>query len=316
MTASTPLGPAEGVLWKPGRSGNTVSWDGGAVVKIHARGAGPGLRELAALARLSDVPVPRVLPGTTSTVLRLGFVEGLSAIDAIDGGHASAVLRAMGESLRDLHRIDPRRFGPQESAGGARTLIHGDFAPYNVIVSSEGAEVRAILDWEMADVGDPMTDLAWCEAQFVRLCPRHLYALPHLFAGYGATPPRAVLDTALADRMSQLSSGRGHAGSAIQAEVFRSITFSDRTEAAAFVAALSRASSGPEVGSTMTPAQIWAASTSNGGVRVLLNETATAVATRVFHARVETDQVEIDGALVFLAGHMQPMGVSDALKLL
>ncbi len=40
-----------------------------------------------------------------------------------------------------------------------RTLVHGDFRVGNVVVGEEG--LRAILDWELAHVGDPHEDLAW-----------------------------------------------------------------------------------------------------------------------------------------------------------
>ena len=41
----------------------------------------------------------------------------------------------------------------------ARTLLHGDFRIGNVVVGVEG--LRAVLDWELAHVGDPHEDLAW-----------------------------------------------------------------------------------------------------------------------------------------------------------
>lgn len=40
-----------------------------------------------------------------------------------------------------------------------RTLVHGDFRIGNVIVGPEG--LRAVLDWELAHIGDPHEDLAW-----------------------------------------------------------------------------------------------------------------------------------------------------------
>lgn len=39
------------------------------------------------------------------------------------------------------------------------TLVHGDFRIGNVIFGPEGA--RAVLDWELAHIGDPMEDLGW-----------------------------------------------------------------------------------------------------------------------------------------------------------
>ncbi|MEZ5258336.1 MAG: phosphotransferase family protein [Ilumatobacteraceae bacterium] len=39
------------------------------------------------------------------------------------------------------------------------TLVHGDFRLGNVMVGSDG--LRAILDWELAHLGDPLEDLGW-----------------------------------------------------------------------------------------------------------------------------------------------------------
>lgn len=41
----------------------------------------------------------------------------------------------------------------------ALTLVHGDFRNGNLIVGEEG--LRAVLDWELAHIGDPMEDLGW-----------------------------------------------------------------------------------------------------------------------------------------------------------
>jgi aminoglycoside phosphotransferase (APT) family kinase protein len=41
------------------------------------------------------------------------------------------------------------------------SLVHGDFTLFNVILAPDG-EVRAVLDWEMSTLGDPVADVAWC----------------------------------------------------------------------------------------------------------------------------------------------------------
>ncbi len=41
----------------------------------------------------------------------------------------------------------------------SRTLVHGDYRVGNVMVGPEG--LRAVLDWELAHIGDPHEDLAW-----------------------------------------------------------------------------------------------------------------------------------------------------------
>jgi aminoglycoside phosphotransferase (APT) family kinase protein len=43
------------------------------------------------------------------------------------------------------------------------TIVHGDFRPGNVIVGPDG-QVRALLDWELATLGDPLADLGWLMA--------------------------------------------------------------------------------------------------------------------------------------------------------
>jgi aminoglycoside phosphotransferase (APT) family kinase protein len=55
-------------------------------------------------------------------------------------------------ALRWLADHDP---GPSKEV----TLVHGDFRHGNLIIGSDG--VRAVLDWELAHLGDPMEDLGW-----------------------------------------------------------------------------------------------------------------------------------------------------------
>ncbi len=43
--------------------------------------------------------------------------------------------------------------------GSRRSLVHGDFRLGNVMVGNDG--VGAVLDWELAHIGDPMEDLGW-----------------------------------------------------------------------------------------------------------------------------------------------------------
>jgi aminoglycoside phosphotransferase (APT) family kinase protein len=56
---------------------------------------------------------------------------------------------------------------------GARTaLVHGDYRIGNVIFGPEG--VRAILDWELAHLGDPAEDLGWLCVRAWRFGNDHL----------------------------------------------------------------------------------------------------------------------------------------------
>ncbi len=64
-------------------------------------------------------------------------------------------------ALRELDRRATRL--PEE---GDVRLVHGDFRTGNFL--RFGAEVRAILDWEMVHLGDPMEDLAWAACRLWR----------------------------------------------------------------------------------------------------------------------------------------------------
>jgi aminoglycoside phosphotransferase (APT) family kinase protein len=57
-------------------------------------------------------------------------------------------------------------------AAGRRVVVHGDFRNGNLIVGADG--IRAVLDWELVHLGDPVEDLGW-------LCTRAWR--------FGAVPP-------------------------------------------------------------------------------------------------------------------------------
>jgi aminoglycoside phosphotransferase (APT) family kinase protein len=48
---------------------------------------------------------------------------------------------------------------PPTGDGSRETVVHGDFRLGNLMVGPEG--LRAVVDWELAHVGDPMEDLGW-----------------------------------------------------------------------------------------------------------------------------------------------------------
>jgi aminoglycoside phosphotransferase (APT) family kinase protein len=53
------------------------------------------------------------------------------------------------------------------------TIVHGDYRMENLVVDPATGTVRAVLDWELATLGDPHADLAYCCLWF-RL-PRHAF---------------------------------------------------------------------------------------------------------------------------------------------
>lgn len=63
-----------------------------------------------------------------------------------------------------LHQLvgELRRRQPEQCP--AVTLVHGDAKPGNF--AFDGSEVSAVFDWEMASVGDPLSDIAWAEVNW------------------------------------------------------------------------------------------------------------------------------------------------------
>ncbi len=131
----------------------------------------------------------------------MGFVEGETLGGRIVKAEALAPARALlarqcGDILARIHAVDPSQFPTlpvlspralveqwkevyraaerprpvfelafrwlaQTCPPPPKTprLVHGDFRNGNLMIGPEG--VRAVLDWELAHVGDPMEDLGW-----------------------------------------------------------------------------------------------------------------------------------------------------------
>jgi len=47
------------------------------------------------------------------------------------------------------------------------SIIHGDYRIDNLIYATEAAKVRAVLDWELATIGDPLADFAYLAMNWV-----------------------------------------------------------------------------------------------------------------------------------------------------
>jgi aminoglycoside phosphotransferase (APT) family kinase protein len=73
-------------------------------------------------------------------------------------------------ALRWLARHRP------EPAG--RTIVHGDFRTGNLLVTPDG--ISALLDWELAHIGDPAEDLGWFCVRAWR------FGSPHRAGGFGS----------------------------------------------------------------------------------------------------------------------------------
>ena len=69
-----------------------------------------------------------------------------------------AVLDSFGEP-HPAFELGLRRLARDAPTVDAWTLVHGDFRAGNLVVGPEG--LRAVLDWELAHLGDPIEDLGW-----------------------------------------------------------------------------------------------------------------------------------------------------------
>jgi aminoglycoside phosphotransferase (APT) family kinase protein len=188
--------PVDGIGWHPphGYSQN-VAWDGEAVVKTFSVDSRDRRRtELAVLRALyRAIPVPRALPTGDPATIRMTFVPGILGEEwvahrgpARDLRH-TRLMQQSGDLLRRLHHLgsDPLT---GEIPGEGPVIVHGDFAPYNLIVDAETSELRAVIDWERAHFGSSVEDLAWLEWNMRIWYSPEPSVLATLYEAYGSLP--------------------------------------------------------------------------------------------------------------------------------
>jgi aminoglycoside phosphotransferase (APT) family kinase protein len=95
------------------------------------------------LARIHRIP-PQAVAGLAGEADPLGSLVGV--LDSLAQPRPALELA--------IRWLDARR--PPSSG---QTVVHGDFRNGNLVVGEEG--VRAVLDWELAHLGDPLEDLGW-----------------------------------------------------------------------------------------------------------------------------------------------------------
>lgn len=94
-------------------------------------------------------------------------------------GHAeiarvSEGIRAMAAEPHPVLALAERWLLERVPARARRSLVHGDYRVGNVLFDERG--VRAILDWELCKVGDPVEDLGWLCTRAWRFGADHLPA--------------------------------------------------------------------------------------------------------------------------------------------
>lgn len=127
-------------------------------------------------------PIADIGEGWMSTSL----VGGRHGQELIDDGRARPVLAACGRALAALHCLAPGLLDAQPPVGAV--IQHGDFGPNNILLDAQTCEVTAVLDWEFCTLGDPITDIAWCEWIVRMHHPDAVDALEDFFHAYGQRP--------------------------------------------------------------------------------------------------------------------------------
>jgi aminoglycoside phosphotransferase (APT) family kinase protein len=120
----------------------------------------------------------KVLGESRTRLIGERLVDTLAALHSVDvtsvglsdfgrpEGFLGRQVRRWGQQLdasrtRDVAGIDElrTRLGERIPAEGPGTVVHGDYRLDNVLVTPAD-EIGAVVDWEMATLGDPLTDVA------------------------------------------------------------------------------------------------------------------------------------------------------------
>jgi aminoglycoside phosphotransferase (APT) family kinase protein len=91
-----------------------------------------------------------VMPATTVQTCAMEQLEYWAKVIVDDALHPNPIAHA---AIRWLRRHPP-------PPAAKLSLVHGDYRTGNFLFNPDG-EIKAILDWEMAHIGDPLEDLAW-----------------------------------------------------------------------------------------------------------------------------------------------------------
>jgi aminoglycoside phosphotransferase (APT) family kinase protein len=115
-------------------------------------------------------------PGVTPAAAELARFDG--------------IYRAITPDPHPAFELAFRWLGERSPAPRRLAVVHGDYRVGNVIVGPEG--LRAVIDWELTHVGDPMEDVGWLSVRSWRfgaalpvggLCERERFAEAYERAG-------------------------------------------------------------------------------------------------------------------------------------
>ena len=128
--------------------------------------------------------MPAALAGEADSIAER-LVDGLVELHAVDPsvdslagfGRADGYLERQLKRFVGLHEVNATRplpdleavadwLGANLPASPPSTVVHGDYRLGNVMFAPSPVRIAAILDWEMATIGDPLADLGYLTAMW------------------------------------------------------------------------------------------------------------------------------------------------------
>jgi aminoglycoside phosphotransferase (APT) family kinase protein len=111
-------------------------------------------------------PVHEAMAAQCGAILqRIHAIDVHSLLDALSAENPSQQLDSLRQRFDGFHQELPvfevafRWLAERLTPAAPPALVHGDFRNGNFIVGPDG--IRAVIDWELAHIGDPMEDLGW-----------------------------------------------------------------------------------------------------------------------------------------------------------
>jgi aminoglycoside phosphotransferase (APT) family kinase protein len=133
--------------------------------RVIERGVPDDLKDDPALVRQMCLSmVDQIAAIHTADVDRSSLPEGHDHVDRELDHWAAEIERAGGAATPAFADLLDGVRAQQPAPCPRVTLVHGDTKPGNF--AFVGNEVSAVFDWEMATVGDPLTDLGWAEVNW------------------------------------------------------------------------------------------------------------------------------------------------------
>jgi len=134
-----------------------------------------------------NLPAGLTLPSETARKLSESFIDNLAALHGLDytalglgelgkpQGYLERQVRGwmeryQGSKTHDLPEVEPLSAWLREHmpARSGATLIHNDYKYDNMVLDpTDITRIKAVLDWEMCTLGDPLTDLGTALAYWI-----------------------------------------------------------------------------------------------------------------------------------------------------